>query len=585
MSLPGTEMSFASSLLSALVCCSVATVLLLKWRQRRKGRGKLEEAQQRRERALEQMDQAVGRFKEKNPGHQPASILAFTLAELCEKLQDGSLSPESVVYTYMERALNVHREVNCLTDYLENSESQLQHVKKPAKKGLLYGVPISIKDSIDCKGHDSTLGLVKRLNKPAAEDAVVVQVLKRQGAIPFVKTNVPQSLLNFDCSNLIFGQTVHPLDHTKSPGGSSGGDCALIKSGGSILGIGSDVGGSIRIPAAFCGICGFKTTGNRISKKGIIPSIRGQKSATAGTGPMARDVDSLALCLRALLCDEMFRLDPTVPPIPFNEQVFTSSQPLRIGFYASDTFLEPSPSMRRAVLETKQLLEKAGHTLVPFNPIRMEHFIFNISVPGLFADGGSTFLESFKGESEDPKIKEVVVVSKIPDWLRSLLSWILRPISPRLSKGLRSTHTRSVKELWELHANIEEYRQEFIAEWKKLDLDVVLCPALGPAFTIGFPGKLSAGSCYTILYNYLDFPAGVVPVTTVTKEDEENLKSLKGHYGDILDRTFRKAVTKGVGLPVAVQCVALPWQEELCLRFMKEVEKLTQDQRRKLTVY
>ncbi|XP_066479884.1 vitamin D3 hydroxylase-associated protein-like [Tiliqua scincoides] len=578
-------MSMAGSLLSALVCCSAATLVLLRWLRGRKGRGKLEEAQRRRERALERMDQAVGRFKEKNPGHQPALILSYTLSELCGKLQDGSLSPESVFYTYVEKSLNVHRDVNCLTDYLENSESQLQHVKKQVKKGLLYGVPISIKDSIDCKGHDSTLGLVKRLNKPAAADAVVVQVLKQQGAVPFVKTNVSQTLLNFDCSNLIFGQTVHPLDHTKSPGGSSGGDAALVKSGGSILGIGTDVGGSIRIPAAFCGICGFKTTGNRLSKKGIIPSIRGQKSAIAGAGPMARDVDSLALCLRALLCEDMFQLDPTVPPIPFNEQVFTSSQSLRIGYYTSDTFLEPSPSMGRAVLETKQLLEKAGHTLVPFKPIRMEHFMFNIFSRGMFADGGATFLESFKGESEDPKIKEMVMLTRIPDCLKSVLSWIIGPISPRLSKGLKNIRNRSVKELWELHTEIEEYRQEFIAEWKKLDLDVLLCPTLGPAFTIGFPGKVSVASCYTMLYNYLDFPAGVVPVTTVTKEDEEDLKSLKGYYGDMWDRNFAKAVEKGVGLPVAVQCVALPWQDELCLRFMKEVEKLTQDKKRTVNVF
>ncbi|XP_008107758.1 fatty-acid amide hydrolase 1 [Anolis carolinensis] len=567
-------------LLSALLCCSAATLLWLRWQRRRKIRRKIEEAQQKRERALERMGAAARRFTEQNPSHRPESILSLSLPELCRKLRDGLLLPESVLYTYMDKALKVTKDVNCLTDYLEDSESQLLQVKSQGNKGLLYGVPVSIKDSIDCKGFDSTLGFVKRLNHPAAEDAVLVQVLKHQGAIPFVKTNVPQSLMNFDCSNLIFGQTVHPLDHTKTPGGSSGGEASLIKSGGSILGIGTDIGGSIRIPSGFCGICGLKTTGDRISKRGVIRSLGGQKSVVAGVGPMARDVESLAICLRSLLCEEMFRLDPKVPPLPFNEQVYSSSHPLRIGYYVTDSFLMPTPSMKRAILETKELLEKAGHVLVPFKLINMDYFVYNLCIGGTFADGSATYLEHFKGELVDPSIKDLLLLAKVPNWMRRLLSWIVRPISPRASKLVKNMTERSVKELWELHFEIEEYCYKFIAEWKKLQLDVMLCPALSPAYKIGYPGKISMGAIYTMLYNYLDFPAGVVPVTTVTKEDEEELKNFRGYYNDIWDKIFAKAVEGGVGLPVTVQCVALPWQEELCLRFMKEIETLTSEKRR-----
>uniref|UniRef100_A0A8D0GUH8 Fatty-acid amide hydrolase 1 n=1 Tax=Sphenodon punctatus TaxID=8508 RepID=A0A8D0GUH8_SPHPU len=471
-----------------------------------------------------------------------APILSLSLPELAEKLQTGSLSPESVLAAYMDKALEVTKDLNCLTDYLEGCEAQLQEAKRQEKKGLLFGVPVSIKDSIDCKGHDSTLGLMKHLNKPAAEDSVVVQVLKCQGAVPFVKTNVPQSLLNYDCSNLIFGQTLNPLDHTKTPGGSSGGEGALIKSGGSILGIGTDIGGSLRFPAAFCGLCGLKVTGSRISKKGVIPSIRGQKS---GVGPMARDVDSLALCMRALLCEDMFRLDPAVPPMPFNEEVYGSSRPLRVGFYDTDSFTMAGPSMRRAVLETKQLLEKAGHTVRSTPPSLRVVSVHSLLWADYFIVSVSWM--SFSGELKDPSVIELMQLLAVPSWLRSLLSWIVRPI---------------------------EYCHEFIAEWRRLDLDVMLCPALSPALNIGFPGKLSVATSYTILYNYLDFPAGVVPVTTVTEDDEEELKNYRGYYADKWDKSFIQAMRGSVGLPVAVQCVALPWQEELCLRFMKEVETL-----------
>ncbi|XP_074858724.1 fatty-acid amide hydrolase 1-like [Carettochelys insculpta] len=575
-----------SSVLVAALCGAAAGALLLLLLLRGRGRGRLraqaDEGRGRRERALEHMAEAAARFREQSPGIDADLILSLSLVELAKQLGDGSLSPDWVFYTYVDKALQVTKEINCVTDYLQESESQLQQVKRQEKKGLLYGVPVSIKDSINCQGHDSTLGLWKRLNQPAAEDSLVVQVLKRQGALPFVKTNVPQGLLTFDCNNLIFGQTLNPLDHTKTPGGSSGGEAALIGSGGSVLGIGTDLGGSLRIPAAFCGICTLKSTGGRLSKRGMVSCIPGQKSAVAGIGPMAKDVDSLALCMRALLCEDMFRLDPTVPPMPFNEEVFSSSRPLRIGYYSTDFYIVQGPSMRRAVLETKELLENAGHTLVPFKPCGTEYFISQLCLKTLFADEGATFLELFTGEPKEPSMKRFLWLFKVPRPLRLLLSWILKSIEPRLASILRTMRERSVKELWKLHCETEEYCREFTDKWSRLDLDVMLCPALGPAFQIGFPGKTSVSTSYSILYNYLDFPAGVVPVTTVTEEDEEELKNNKRYCNNLWDEAFVQAIQGAVGLPVAVQCVALPWQEELCLRFMKEVETLTQKKQRNL---
>ncbi|XP_032074829.1 fatty-acid amide hydrolase 1-like isoform X2 [Thamnophis elegans] len=567
----------ASTLVTALLGCSLATFLLLKWRRWRQVQDKIAKARRRREDAFEQMGRAAQRFQEQNPNHQPERILPLSLLELCQKLRDGSLTPDSVFYTYVDKALKVTADVNCIVDYLAENESQLLHMNSEGEKGLLYGVPVSIKESINCKGYDTTLGFAKHLFQPAAEDAVVVQVLKHQGAIPFVKTNVPQSLLNYDCSNPIFGATVHPLNPTKSPGGSSGGEGALIKSEGSILGIGTDIAGSIRIPSAFCGICGLKTTSNRISKKGIVPCIAGQKGVFVGMGPMARDVDGLALCLKALLCEKMFHLDPTVPPLPFNEQVYTSSAPLRIGYHVTNSYSMSSPSMTRAVMETKELLEINGHVLVPFELRHMTHFM-NYFIPAtLFGDGGAALLQFFEGEPVDPKLRFTMMVLKLPYWMRRFLSWIMRPIIPRYSRTMSNIKDRSVKELWKCHTEIEEYIREFTEEWKRLELDVLLCPAIGPAFKNGFASKVPEVCSNTMLYNYLDFPAGVVPVTTVTKEDEEELKSFKGHYNDFGDKLHAKAVKGAVGLPVAVQCVALPWQEELCLRFMKEVEKLTRE--------
>nr|XP_013798991.1 PREDICTED: fatty-acid amide hydrolase 1-like [Apteryx mantelli mantelli] len=569
--------------LPTLLCCSAASLLLLlRWRRRKGLWRKVKEARQRHDRGLAQMEKAALGFRKQHPSVDTVSILSLPLPELSRKLRDGSLPPEQVFYAYVGKALQVTRETNCITDYLQESETQLQQAARPRQLGLLYGVPISIKDSINCQGYDSTIGFVSNINNPAAEDSVLVQVLKRQGAVPFVKTNVPQSLVSYDCENLIFGQTFNPLLYTRTPGGSSGGEGALIAAGGSILGFGTDLGGSLRLPAAFCGICALKPTGNRLSKKGVISGILGQKSVVAAVGPMAKDVESLALSMRALLCEDMFSLDSTVPPLPFKEEVYSSTQPLRIGYYETDFFTMPSPAMRRAVQETKQLLEDAGHTLVPFKLDNINYFIFNLCVRGLFADGGTSFFRKFEGELDKSSAGLLLRLSKIPDWLKTLLSWITKPFMPRLSSVVRSMRANTVEDLWSLHYEIEESCHKFIAQWKKLNLDVMLCPMLGPALPVGYPGKLSVAVSYTILYNCLDFPAGVVPVTTVTTKDEEELKGYKGHFQDWWDRILAKGFRGSVGLPVAVQCVALPWQEELCLRLMREVEKLTREKNRLL---
>ncbi|XP_060087753.1 vitamin D3 hydroxylase-associated protein-like [Heteronotia binoei] len=568
---------------AALACGSVAAVVVWKWVLHRGIHRKMEEARQWRDRSLEQMERVVLRFKQKNPGVQTESILSLPLVELAEKLQEETLSPESVLYAYISQALEVTQEVNCVTDFIHGCEEQLQDIKKQKEKGLLYGIPVSIKDHIGCKGHISTCGLVHYLGKVEEDDSVIVKVLKKQGAIPFVKTNVPQSMINYDCSNPIFGQTLNPLNHTKSPGGSSGGEGALITGGGSILGFGTDVAGSIRLPSSFCGLCGLKPTGNRLSTLGLASPIGGMKSVTATIGPMAKNVDSLVLCMKALLCDKLFHLDPSVPPIPFNEEVYNNSAPLRIGYYEDDGYFQPSPSMKRAVRETKHLLQAAGHMLIPFVPPRLNYAVDELFTRGLFSDGAANLLDKFKGDIVDPNLKSQISCYSIPILLKKMLAFILKPVYPRIARDLNALcGAGSVKSLWNHHVAVATYRAEFIAEWRKLKLDVILCPALGPAFNEGYPGKLFAATSYTNLYNVLNFPAGVVPVSTVTPADDEELKYYRGHYEDPWDKRFKKAVEGAVGLPVSVQCVALSWQEELCLRLMKEVETVVHEKRTKI---
>ncbi|KAK3574590.1 hypothetical protein QTP86_011245 [Hemibagrus guttatus] len=178
-----------------LLCAAGVTVLLLKWRDQQKVKRKLQRAREKREKEIEQAEKAISRFKAQNAGVDMSSIVTLPLAELSQKIRGGSLKPDTVLYAYMEKALEVHKKLNCGTAVLIDSLKQVEDIESP-KDGLLYGIPISIKDNVDYKGYDSTCGVLTKLDDPAIKDSVVVSVLKKQGAIPFIKTNVPQGLLS-----------------------------------------------------------------------------------------------------------------------------------------------------------------------------------------------------------------------------------------------------------------------------------------------------------------------------------------------------------------------------------------------------
>ncbi|XP_034049401.1 fatty-acid amide hydrolase 1-like [Thalassophryne amazonica] len=528
-------------------------------------------ARTQRDKSLQRAEQAVQHHKNSHPKKHLPPILSLSLSELMKSLKEETLSPEDVFYSYMEKTLDANQKLNCCTGVLMESFDQVKNLNR---EGLLYGVPVSIKENIGYKNHDSTCGLSMRLDQPAQKDSVLVEVLKSQGAIPFVKTNVPQTLFSIGCSNPIYGQTLNPHDHKKTPGGSTGGEAALIAAGGSVLGFGSDVGGSIRIPASFCGICGFKPTGGRLSSLGVRATLPGSRHLQASAGPLAKDVDSLALSMQALLCDRMFSLDPTIPPFPFNLQIYQSSSPLRIGYLENDGCREPSPSMARALREVKGLLEAAGHTLIPFKHLtsRLNEILARRSYA---VDGGSVMLELMKGEKLDPCIYQEMLFLRIPCWVKKIISILIKPWSSNVAQRLSlGTGIGTISDLWKYQEKVKDCIHDTIQEWRRCNIDVLLCHMMGPAYNTETCSVVSPDIAHTVIYNLLNFPAGVVTVSTVTPQDEEELRNYKGKYQNLKDKHFKRAVSGGEGLPLSIQCVALPWQDELCLRFMREVEQL-----------
>jgi fatty acid amide hydrolase len=496
---------------------------------------------------------------------------------LLEALGNGETSSVQVVQALIDRRRAVDGRVGAFIAQLdEQALAAAKSADEARKTGSadtrppLLGLPITIKDNIDVTGTDSTLGLPARRNQPATRDAVVVQALRQAGAIVLGKTNVPQALLVQESDNELFGVTRNPWNPSRTPGGSSGGEAAALASGQTPLGIGTDIGGSIRIPAHFTGICGLKPTVDRWSMRGVRGATEGQELVRAQIGPMARSVRDLSLVMHALSGPLQSTLDPAVSPssmaIP---QLPGAAAGLRIGCFTDDGFLTPAPSIQRAIREAKAALQAAGATVVDYQPPGAQELIY-LWLAGISSDGGRTILRNFEGAKVCNQLKPTFLLSKMPGPLRLLGAKVLEGRGEaRLAKLLRSLGEKSITELWQLTAQRTALRQKEFDAWSAAEIDAVICPPhVLPALPLGSSGDLTLTLSYMFRYVMLNFPAGVVPVTRVRADEE----SWPASPRDMLSKRFATVMRGASGLPVGVQVAARPQREDIALAVMAAIE-------------
>lgn len=434
--------------------------------------------------------------------------------------------------------------------------------------GPLHGLPVTVKENIAIAGTDSTLGLRSRQGRPAAEDAVVVRLLREAGAILLGKTNVPQTLLSFECTNFVFGTTKNPWNVDRVPGGSSGGEAAALASGCSVLGIGTDIGGSIRIPAAFCGVAGLKPTEHRWSNLGSATAIAGQETVRAQVGPMARSVRDLVLLLSALPSPAHAAHDPFVPPVPLQDAFAVDVSKLRVGVYEDDGYLGPADSVRRAVREAADALRAAGVEVVEFRPPEPRASVLTFFAVAS-ADGAATLDAQIGKEATIRPLRLVRRIAHLPPAARKALVQTLALLGEARSSELMSVLGRKpVERLWQLTNERAELRRTEAAAWRRAGIDALLCPAtMTPAVQHGASRDFAIAAGYTIRYNVLNLPAGVVPVTRVRSDETRR--------ADVRDRIDKRAASVEAGsegLPVAVQVVARPFEEHVALALMGTIE-------------
>ncbi len=332
------------------------------------------------------------------------------LVEMVSLVRSGSVSSIDLVDAHLDQIERRNPHLNAFTILMaDQARESARRADQGLKTGLLHGVPVTVKDSFDVTGFPTRLGSYFTPEVPACEDSAVVARLRRAGAILLGKTNTPEFLKSYESDNFITGRSNNPWDVERTPGGSSGGEAAAIASFCSPGGVGSDGGGSIRVPAHFCGIAGLKPTPGRISFYGHRPAEGIPGIGVAG--PMARSVEDVRLLFDVLAgYDDRDALSAPIPPREIK------ADGARIGFMEQFYDVPLQPSIRKTVRDAGRALAAIGFDLDIFRPEGLErapnlwNFFFGElpargmkeRIAGREAEAHWTYLEGLDKQSERP---------------------------------------------------------------------------------------------------------------------------------------------------------------------------------------
>jgi amidase len=445
-------------------------------------------------------------------------VLTLSARQQARLIRERRLSARELIQAHLEHIAVVNPILNAAVEVL--AESALDDAARADRelasgnlRGPLHGVPFSIKDSIEQAGTRCTAGTLGRKNAPpSTEDATLVARLRRAGAIPIARTNLPDLLFAFESANLIYGQTNNPYGATRTCGGSSGGEAALIAACGSPLGLGSDAAGSVRLPAAFCGIAGIKPTSGRLPRTGHFPPAGGWLETVWQIGPMARRVEDLVEAMRLLSGPD--GIDPTVPDVPFREPEHVKLPQLRVAFYTDNGFAPADAEVDAVVRAAARAVAPAAQSMTEARPACLPA-AYDLEMKFIGPDGGDS-LRSYLHDLGSTQVHPLLT-----GWLDKLEPY--------------RTDLAGLARYW---SELDAYRAEMLRFLH--DFDAILCPAyIHPALPHGesVRDENFRGFSHTMAYNVAGWPGVVV-----------------------------RCGESPTGLPVAVQAVAAPWREDIALR-------------------
>ncbi|OQE22562.1 hypothetical protein PENSTE_c010G04536 [Penicillium steckii] len=491
----------------------------------------------------------------------------YTATQLLAKLASGETSSLVVTTAFCKRAAIAQQVTSCLTETcfpqaLERAQSLDDYLKREGKPmGPLHGLPVSLKDSFDVKGLQSTYGYVELLkHEPANRNAYLVELLLLLGAVLYVKTNVPQTLMSMDSDNNVFGRTLNPHKTSLTAGGSSGGEGALVAFRGSILGVGTDLGGSIRIPALCCGVYGFKPTTSRVPFGDPPPPgvMDGLPMVVTAAGPLGHSISDLKLFMQTVIDDgHAWKYDPSASAVPWNipqDINLKNNGSLTIGVLSEDKHYPLHPPIKRALQDAVERLTRAGHKIVPIDNdtnedlslayltrLAFQYFTYAPHVDILAASG-------------EPAVKSIATLWSGPSPMFSG--------PPPVDRGLDP-----FQKIQKLHEAKNKFRDAWHRIWVEQKLDAVIAPGAQSTAVghdkYGWPP-------YTLVWNVLDYPACMIPFGKASKElDPTNMSTGDGPQPDYIPEEVD-------GAPCAIQVITPRFQDEKCLQIADVIDRTIQ---------
>ncbi|CAI6097678.1 unnamed protein product [Clonostachys chloroleuca] len=467
----------------------------------------------------------------------------------------GSLTAVETVTAFLKRAHVGHQLVNFATEFMVPealaAARELDACFKATGKlvGPLHGIPISVKEHVGFKGRICHSGYTAWIDNVAKEDALILRLLRQAGAVFHVRTNEPQSMMHIDCSNCIYGTTVNPHNRNLTPGGSSGGEGASIGLRCAALGIGTDIGGSVRVPAAFCGAYGLRTTALRNPYKGVLLAGTGQESIRCVISPLANSVRDINLFQQALLDKEPWGEETSLVPLPWKKIEALQPHQITIGVIWDDELIHPHPPVLRALEYAVAKLRRSGIKVVDFAPFDHQEGWEIISAL-YFPDAAKT-QRDLLAQGGEP-------IAFLTEWAFS----VARP------------EPISVAENWELNVRRDAYRDAYHQIMKDRGVDFILCPAyIGAAATLGSGQYFH----YTSIWNILDQPCVTFPtglkvdpkLDIVDEQYKPRSKADKREYDKYIPERF-------AGAPIALQIVGKHFQDEEIVAATELVSKIVQ---------
>ncbi|KAL8736716.1 MAG: hypothetical protein Q9166_000082 [cf. Caloplaca sp. 2 TL-2023] len=486
---------------------------------------------------------------------------------IIENTSAGRWAAEAVTKAFCHRASLAHQliffdaaieDAKTLDDYyLKN--------KKPI--GPLHGLPVSLKDQFHVKGVETSMGYVgwletfqgkKGTGKERRFESEMVKELRNLGAVLYCKTSVPHTLMSGETVNNIIGYTWNPKNRNLSSGGSSGGEGALISLRGSPVGFGTDIGGSIRIPAAFNGLYGLRPSCGRLPYEGMANSMDGQNSVLSVVGPLAPSVGTLQHLVKSLLSQEPWFHDPLVHEMPWREEkaVISQDQKLSFAVLRHDGAVSLHPPIKRAIETVVQMVERQGYKVIEWKPPSHKRGT-DLLMAAWTYDNGADIRTAFElsGEPMAPQIEHTYGSGFIKD-------------PPKDATFIAANNVAK-----------REYQKEYMEYWNSTTeftgtgkpVDIVIAP-VAPFAAARPNGYLYYG--YSSIVNLLDYTSCTLPVTTVDK----NIDTMDPSFEPVneLDQNVMANYDPDIydGAHVSVQLMGRRLQEEKVLAVTEYVAGL-----------